>query len=235
MGATGERLRVPAPEGVVVAGAVALPALVDLWHISSAGLGPTLGPKQGLLRGSSGDSRSVVDRPKKWPLNSHFTARSAGGGDRNRTGVPGFAARRPVVSNPCSEALYQARKLADGATWGRTSRSLVVRRGAQRTRATTDRARSHRRLPRRYVLRYLRVELLWSAHRHGVEADDVVHALAHAVAVEEVGQDPLRSLVIGPDRAGNLLEVVVMDRPQGPAVIHAMAMRAKYRRLLPGD
>lgn len=79
------------------------------------------------------------------------------------------------------------------------------------------------------------MELLRSAHRHGVEADDVVHALAHAVAVEEIGEDPLRSLVIGPDRAGNLLEVVVMDRPQGPVVIHAMTMRPKYRRLLPGE
>ena len=51
--------------------------------------------------------------------------------------------------------------------------------------------------------------------------------------MEEVGQDPTRYLVIGPDRSGNLLELIVMDRPQGPAVIQAMALRAKYRRLLP--
>jgi hypothetical protein len=50
--------------------------------------------------------------------------------------------------------------------------------------------------------------------------------------VEEVDQDPTRYLVLGPDRAGNLLEVVVMDRPQGPAVIHSMPMQAKYRILL---
>jgi hypothetical protein len=31
---------------------------------------------------------------------------------------------------------------------------------------------------------------------------------------------------------GDFLELVVMDRPQGPAVIHAMPMRAKYRTLL---
>jgi len=31
---------------------------------------------------------------------------------------------------------------------------------------------------------------------------------------------------------GRFLELVVMDRPQGPAVIHAMPMRAKYRTLL---
>jgi hypothetical protein len=48
-----------------------------------------------------------------------------------------------------------------------------------------------------------------------------------------VGEDPVRWLVLGPDRAGNLLELVVMDRPAGPAVIHAMPMRTHYRRLLP--
>jgi len=42
-------------------------------------------------------------------------------------------------------------------------------------------------------------------------------------------------LVIGAtgQQGGNLLELVVMDRRAGPAVIHAMPMRAQYRRLLP--
>jgi hypothetical protein len=53
--------------------------------------------------------------------------------------------------------------------------------------------------------------------------------------IEEVADDPLRFLVLGPDRAGNLLELVILDRPQGPAVIHAMKMRNKYRRYLPGS
>lgn len=60
------------------------------------------------------------------------------------------------------------------------------------------------------------------------------HALDNALFVEEIGEDPVRYLILGPDRAGNLLELVVLDRPQGPAVMHAMAMRAKYRRLLTG-
>lgn len=34
--------------------------------------------------------------------------------------------------------------------------------------------------------------------------------------------------------AGNLLELMVLDRPQGPAVILTMPMRAQYRRLLTG-
>jgi len=60
------------------------------------------------------------------------------------------------------------------------------------------------------------------------------HAITHALAVDQVGDDPVRYLLLGPNRAANLLELVVLDRPHGPAVIHAMAMRAKYRRLLPG-
>ncbi|MDQ3986483.1 MAG: hypothetical protein M3280_08295 [Actinomycetota bacterium] len=55
------------------------------------------------------------------------------------------------------------------------------------------------------------------------------------MAIEEVAEDPVRYLVLGPDRAGNLLELVILDRPQGPAVIHAMKMRPKYRHLLPGS
>jgi hypothetical protein len=78
------------------------------------------------------------------------------------------------------------------------------------------------------------MEILPSALRHGVAEDDIQHALQHALAVDEVGEDPYRYLVLGPDRAGNLLELVVLDRWQGPAAIHAMRMRPKYRRLLEG-
>jgi hypothetical protein len=77
------------------------------------------------------------------------------------------------------------------------------------------------------------VEILRSALRHGIPGKDILHAVNHAITVEQVGEDPVRWLVLGPDRAGNLLELVVMDRPAGPAVIHAMPMRAQYRRLLP--
>lgn len=57
----------------------------------------------------------------------------------------------------------------------------------------------------------------------------------NAVVIEEVADDPVRYLVLGPDRSGNLLELVALDRPHGPAVIHAMKMRPKYRHLLPGS
>jgi hypothetical protein len=77
------------------------------------------------------------------------------------------------------------------------------------------------------------VEVLRSALRHGIPGEDILHAIDHAITVEEVGDDPVRWLVLGPGRAENLLELVVMDRPVGPAVIHAMPMRTQYRRLLP--
>jgi hypothetical protein len=77
------------------------------------------------------------------------------------------------------------------------------------------------------------VEVLSSAFRHDVEDDDIQHGGKNAVVIEEVADDPIRYLVPGPDRGGNLLELVVLDRPQGPAVIHAMAMTEQYRHLLP--
>jgi len=77
------------------------------------------------------------------------------------------------------------------------------------------------------------VEILHSAFRQDVQADDMQHVLNNALAIEEVADGPIRYLVLGPDRSGNLLELVVMDRPQGPAVIHAMPMTEQYRGLLP--
>ena len=53
-----------------------------------------------------------------------------------------------------------------------------------------------------------------------------------SLAIEDVGEDPGRWLVIGPDRAGNLLELVVLVDQRGEIVIHAMALRPKYRKLL---
>lgn len=72
-----------------------------------------------------------------------------------------------------------------------------------------------------------------SARKHGVADEDIQHAIDHALAIEDAGEDPDRWLVVGPDRAANLLEVVVLVTEQGTQiVIHAMTMRAAYRRLL---
>lgn len=77
------------------------------------------------------------------------------------------------------------------------------------------------------------VEVHDSARKHGVADEGTLHAIDHALALEDVGEDPDRWLLIGPDRAGNLLEVVVMITVEGNKIaIHAMPMRDKYKGLL---
>ena len=72
-----------------------------------------------------------------------------------------------------------------------------------------------------------------SARRHGVVDADMHHAINHALAIEHAGEDPDRWLVVGPDRAGNLLELVILTTVETTRlVIHAMPLRAKYERLL---
>jgi hypothetical protein len=79
----------------------------------------------------------------------------------------------------------------------------------------------------------MRVEVHESARRHGIEDADILHAVDNALAVEDAGEDPDRWLILGPDGAGNLLEVVVLVVGETQLAIHAMPMRPKYRRLLP--
>jgi uncharacterized DUF497 family protein len=77
------------------------------------------------------------------------------------------------------------------------------------------------------------VDIHDSARKHGVADEDILHAIDYALVIEDAGEDPDRWLVIGPDRAGNLLEVVVLSTVEGPQLaIHAMAMREQYNRLL---
>ena len=63
------------------------------------------------------------------------------------------------------------------------------------------------------VLRYSRVEIHRSARRHGIRDADIQHAVDHPVVVVDLDteSDPPKVLTIGPDRAGNLLEVILLD------------------------
>jgi len=79
------------------------------------------------------------------------------------------------------------------------------------------------------------VEIHSSARRHQIPDDDIVHALEHAVAWVKLDDDPVRYLLGGPNRAGNLLELVVLDVEDGELVIHAMVLRASTRVELFGD
>lgn len=70
-----------------------------------------------------------------------------------------------------------------------------------------------------------------SARRHGVLDEDILHAVRNPLRVIA---DPGRDLIIAADRAGRLLEVVVLDDDpaEDPVVIHAMLLRRKFRDYL---
>lgn len=72
-----------------------------------------------------------------------------------------------------------------------------------------------------------------SARRHGIADADMLHAVDHSLVVDDLGDDPDRWLVIGPDQAANLLELVVLVTAEGDElIIHAMPLRPVYRKLL---
>jgi hypothetical protein len=77
------------------------------------------------------------------------------------------------------------------------------------------------------------VEIHGSARKHGIADEDILHAIDHALAIEDIGEDPDRWLVLRLDRAANMLEVVVLITSDGGRLaIHAMPMRPTYERLL---
>jgi len=81
------------------------------------------------------------------------------------------------------------------------------------------------------------VEIHRSARRHGVHDADIRHATEHALVVVDLDPDadPPKLLVIGPDRAGNLREVIILTLADDRLLaIHAMALRDMYYDLLPG-
>ncbi len=74
-----------------------------------------------------------------------------------------------------------------------------------------------------------------SARRHGATDADIAHAVTHHVYLADLSDQgpPPRVLYLGPDVAGNLLEVVVIERDDGTDLaIHAMRMRKQYEELL---
>jgi hypothetical protein len=78
------------------------------------------------------------------------------------------------------------------------------------------------------------VQIHSSARKHGVDEKDIEHAIDNAMAIDD--QDDDTRLYLGPARNAELLEVVTLVREdESELVIHAMTMRPKYRRLLPGD
>lgn len=74
-----------------------------------------------------------------------------------------------------------------------------------------------------------------SALKHGILAEDVVHAATWAVWIEDLDDNsPGRQLRLGFDTRGRLLETVVLVFDSGSElVIHAMKARRQMIDLLP--
>lgn len=91
-----------------------------------------------------------------------------------------------------------------------------------------------------YVLHYCDVEIHHTARRHGIDDETIRHALSHALTIIDLepDADPPKVLAIGPDHAGNLLEIVWLELADGfELVIHAMPLRQTFYALLrpPGE
>jgi hypothetical protein len=75
------------------------------------------------------------------------------------------------------------------------------------------------------------VDVRDGARKHGVTDEDMRHAVRHAVRGVEL--DDELTLLIGADRAGRLLEVIVAEFETDQArIIHAMLLRATFYRFL---
>ena len=75
------------------------------------------------------------------------------------------------------------------------------------------------------------MDIYESARKHGIADGDVVHAVEFALVAAE--QEDGKVLYLGPDKSGNLLEVVSVLRDDSTEiVIHAMKMRTLYEPLL---
>ena len=77
-----------------------------------------------------------------------------------------------------------------------------------------------------------------SARRHGLDDDEsqIFHALDHAITVVDLrpDADPPKVLAVGPDRSGNLLEIIWLEfADETDVVIHAMSLRRAFYELLP--
>jgi uncharacterized DUF497 family protein len=77
------------------------------------------------------------------------------------------------------------------------------------------------------------VEIADSARKHGISDESIVHAWENAIKLAEFEYDgEERLFIIGPDSAGNLLELVVVPIEEPVRVIHADRLRPKFHDAL---
>jgi hypothetical protein len=70
--------------------------------------------------------------------------------------------------------------------------------------------------------------VLETATRHGVGESDALRAWAFAIDAYNVAEGMV--MYVGPDRAGGLLEVGVVEGHETLAIVHAMPARPKFLR-----
>lgn len=76
-----------------------------------------------------------------------------------------------------------------------------------------------------------------SALKHSCSIEDISHAYDMMIVEYEVDPDaePPKILTIGPDGAGNLLELIGAEQANGDYLVwHAMRCRPQYLALVPG-
>jgi hypothetical protein len=66
-----------------------------------------------------------------------------------------------------------------------------------------------------------------SARKHGHSDEDILHAWRNPIRIFD--EDDMR-MIVGPDRAGNLLEVGASTRGSEPRIVHVMVARKKWLR-----
>ncbi len=76
--------------------------------------------------------------------------------------------------------------------------------------------------------------ILASAYKHGKTDEEVLHAWENAVGFFDLepDHDPPKGLCVGPDLAGNFLEVIFLETDQDDVIIHAMNLRPIFHPLL---
>ena len=88
-----------------------------------------------------------------------------------------------------------------------------------------------------FVLRYAELEIHETALKHGISELDIHHLCANSSDIFELDQESyeIKILIIGPDSAGNLLEVIGLEiNDQSLLIIHAMKIRTSMVKLLEG-
>jgi hypothetical protein len=77
------------------------------------------------------------------------------------------------------------------------------------------------------------VEILWSARRHDIAEEDIIHAWNNAMRLIEFDHDGEEQLlIIGPARSGDLLELVAVPADVPARIIHANRLQPSRNHYL---